>query len=102
EDGIRDFHVTGVQTCALPISFAWYLAGLVFRWLKEQGGLPAMEARNRAKAALLYEAIDGSGGFYRNPVAPRARSWMNVPFTLPRSEARRVGKEGGSVGDGYQ
>jgi phosphoserine aminotransferase len=65
-----------------PPTFAWYLAGLVFRWLKAQGGLGAMAERNRAKAELLYSAIDGSGGFYRNPVAIRARSWMNVPFTL--------------------
>jgi phosphoserine aminotransferase len=65
-----------------PPTFAWYLAGLVFKWLREQGGLEAMAERNRAKAELLYRAIDDSGGFYRNPVAPRARSWMNVPFTL--------------------
>jgi phosphoserine aminotransferase len=65
-----------------PPTFSWYLAGLVFKWLKAQGGLEAMAERNRAKAELLYGAIDGSGGYYRNPVAPRARSWMNVPFTL--------------------
>ena len=65
-----------------PPTFSWYLAGLVFKWLREQGGLQAMAERNRAKAELLYRAIDGSGGFYRNPVALRARSWMNVPFTL--------------------
>jgi phosphoserine aminotransferase len=65
-----------------PPTFAWYLAGLVFKWLRNQGGLEAMADRNRAKAELLYRAIDSSGGFYRNPVVPRARSWMNVPFTL--------------------
>ncbi|GIX36664.1 MAG: phosphoserine aminotransferase [Lysobacteraceae bacterium] len=65
-----------------PPTFAWYLAGLVFKWLRQQGGLAAMAERNRAKAERLYQAIDGSGGFYRNPVAVRARSWMNVPFTL--------------------
>ncbi|HEX4619718.1 MAG TPA: 3-phosphoserine/phosphohydroxythreonine transaminase [Steroidobacteraceae bacterium] len=64
-----------------PPTFSWYLAGLVFRWLKAQGGLAAMAARNRAKAERLYAAIDGSG-FYRNPVARECRSWMNVPFTL--------------------
>lgn len=64
-----------------PPTFSWYLAGLVFRWLKAQGGLIAMGARNRAKAERLYAAIDGSG-FYRNPVARECRSWMNVPFTL--------------------
>ncbi|MCK7594893.1 3-phosphoserine/phosphohydroxythreonine transaminase [Pseudomarimonas salicorniae] len=65
-----------------PPTLSWYLAGLVFKWLREQGGLEAMAKRNQAKADLLYAAIDNSGGFYRNPVAPRARSWMNVPFTL--------------------
>ena len=64
-----------------PPTFAWYLAGLVFKWLKAQGGLAAMGERNRAKAALLYGAIDASG-FYRSPVAHNCRSWMNVPFTL--------------------
>ena len=68
-----------------PPTFGWYIAGLVFRWLKDQGGLTAMAARNRGKAEALYRAIDGSG-FYRNPVALNARSWMNVPFTLARPE----------------
>lgn len=65
-----------------PPTLSWYLAGLVFKWLKDQGGLPAMGERNRVKAETLYAAIDGSGGFYRSPVSPAARSWMNVPFTL--------------------
>ncbi len=65
-----------------PPTFSWYLAGLVFKWLKAQGGLAAMGERNRAKAELLYAAIDGSNGYYRNPVEVSARSWMNVPFTL--------------------
>jgi len=65
-----------------PPTFAWYVAGLVFKWLKERGGLAAVEAVNRRKAARLYETIDGSGGFYRNPVDPDCRSLMNVPFTL--------------------
>ena len=64
-----------------PATFAWYVAGLVLRWLKAQGGLAAIAAHNRAKAQLLYATIDGSG-FYRNPVALNCRSWMNVPFTL--------------------
>jgi phosphoserine aminotransferase len=64
-----------------PPTFAWYFAGLVFRWLKAQGGLAAVGARNRAKAQLLYAAIEASG-FYSNPVAVGCRSWMNVPFTL--------------------
>ena len=72
-----------------PPTFAWYLAGLVLNWIRGQGGLPAMERQNRAKAAALYAAIDESG-FYRNPVARECRSWMNVPFTLARPELDRT------------
>ena len=68
-----------------PPTFAWYLAGLVFKWLKNQGGLAVIGERNRAKAQLLYAAIDTSG-FYSNPVAHDCRSWMNVPFTLKEPE----------------
>lgn len=64
-----------------PATFSWYLSGLVFEWLKEQGGLEEMERRNRAKQELLYGAIDASD-FYTNPIAENARSWMNVPFRL--------------------
>lgn len=64
-----------------PPTFAWYLSGMVFKWLKEQGGLREMEKRNQAKAELLYGAIDRTG-FYRNPVAAANRSWMNVPFQM--------------------
>ncbi len=64
-----------------PPTFAWYLAGLVFRWLKAQGGLAAIGERNRVKAQRLYAAIDASG-FYSNPVEPQCRSWMNVRFRL--------------------
>jgi phosphoserine aminotransferase len=68
-----------------PPTFAWYVAGLVFRWIRAQGGLAALAARNRAKAQLLYRAIDSSG-FYTNRVAADCRSWMNVPFALPRPQ----------------
>ena len=64
-----------------PPTFALYLAGLVFEWLKEQGGLAAMEVVNRRKAEKLYAAIDSSD-FYANPVEIPSRSLMNVPFTL--------------------
>jgi len=64
-----------------PPTYAIYMAGLVFQWLKRQGGMAAIEARNRAKAALLYETIDSSG-LYLNRVAPVCRSRMNVPFFL--------------------
>lgn len=65
-----------------PNTFGWYVAALVFKWLQRQGGLEAMAERNAAKAKLLYDAIDASGGWYRNPVEPASRSLMNVPFTL--------------------
>lgn len=68
-----------------PPTFSWYIAGLVFKWLEEKGGVAAMGERNRAKAELLYRAIDESG-FYRNPVAKACRSWMNVPFLLAKPE----------------
>lgn len=64
-----------------PPTFALYLAGLVFDWLKELGGVEAMEVINRRKAEKLYGAIDGSD-FYANPVELASRSLMNVPFTL--------------------
>jgi phosphoserine aminotransferase len=64
-----------------PPTYAWYLAGLVFQWLREQGGLEAIAAINKRKAEKLYSAIDGSN-FYTAPVVAGARSKMNVPFTL--------------------
>lgn len=64
-----------------PATYSWYLSGLVFEWLKEQGGVAAMEQRNKAKKDLLYKSIDASD-FYSNPIAANARSWMNVPFRL--------------------
>jgi phosphoserine aminotransferase len=64
-----------------PPTFGIYIAGLVFKWLKAQGGLDGMEARNIAKAKLLYDTIDATG-FYSNAVDPACRSRMNVPFYL--------------------
>jgi phosphoserine aminotransferase len=64
-----------------PATFSWYLSGLVFEWLKEQGGVEAIEKINRAKKDMLYKAIDSSD-FYSNPISVNARSWMNVPFRL--------------------
>jgi phosphoserine aminotransferase len=64
-----------------PPTYAIYIAGLVFRHIKERGGLAAMEAHNKAKAAILYDYLDDSK-FYRNPVAREDRSLMNVPFKL--------------------
>ena len=64
-----------------PPTFALYMAGLVFDWIAEQGGLSAIAVQNDAKAALLYQAIDSSA-FYRNTIDPACRSRMNVPFFL--------------------
>ncbi len=64
-----------------PSTYPWYVAGRVFEWLKEQGGLSVMAKINEHKAKTLYAAIDGSD-FYSNPVAKKYRSWMNVPFLL--------------------
>lgn len=75
-------HAANDSMLNTPNTWGWYLAGLTFEWLKEQGGLVAMRERNVAKATLLYDAIDGSGGFYRNPIEHGSRSRMNVPFTL--------------------
>jgi phosphoserine aminotransferase len=68
-----------------PPTYGWYLAGLVFEWLQQLGGLEGMATINRRKAEKLYAAIDGSD-FYANPVQPAFRSWMNVPFTLAKPE----------------
>jgi phosphoserine aminotransferase len=64
-----------------PATYSLYVAGLVFKWLKQQGGLPSMEKKNIEKAKLLYDYLDSSA-FFHNPVAKEDRSRMNVPFTL--------------------
>ena len=68
-----------------PATYGWYLAGLVFAWLKGKGGLSGMAEINERKAAKLYAAIDASS-FYANPVDKNCRSWMNVPFTLANAD----------------
>lgn len=75
-------HAAAASMLNTPNTWGWYLAGLTFQWLLTHGGLVAMAAVNRAKADLLYECIDASGGYYCNPVELSARSRMNVPFTL--------------------
>jgi phosphoserine aminotransferase len=69
-----------------PNTWGIYLIGLVCDWLEEQGGVEGIELRNREKAAILYDAIDSSEGFYRCRVKQRARSLMNVTFHLPTKE----------------
>lgn len=76
-----------------PPTFAWYLSGLVFQWLKEQGGVEAMAKLNHAKKELLYKAVDDSA-FYTNPVARQYRSSMNVPFRLADEALDKVFLQG--------
>lgn len=72
-----------------PPTYAWYLSGLVFKWLKQQGGVKAIEQVNRAKGALLYNYIDSSD-FYHNNIHPGNRSLMNVPFQLAKPQLDEV------------
>ena len=72
-----------------PPTYAWYLAGLVFDWIKQQGGLTAVAEVNKRKSDKLYAAIDGLD-FYASPVALNNRSWMNIPFTLADAELDKV------------
>ncbi len=72
-----------------PPVFAVYVVGLVLRWLLDLGGLDEMQRRNRAKAALIYEVIDQSGGFYRGHACPEHRSRMNITFRLPSADLEK-------------
>ena len=73
-----------------PPTFAIYVVGLVLQWIAGLGGLSEIAKRNEAKAALLYDAIDGSGGFYRGHAQPAGRSRMNVTFRLPSEELEKA------------
>lgn len=79
-----------------PPTYGWYLAGLVFKWLQDRGGLEGMAQINQRKSDALYQAIDKSD-FYANPVSPESRSWMNIPFTLANSELDGKFLEGASA-----
>jgi phosphoserine aminotransferase len=80
-------HAKNASLYNTPPTFGVYMLGLVLRWIEERGGLPAMQKANEEKAALLYSAIDNSGGFYTGHAEPASRSIMNVTFRLP-DEAR--------------
>ena len=66
-----------------PPTWNWYLAGLVFKWMLAEGGVAEFAKRNALKSKLVYDAIDSSGGFYRNEVLSQVRSRMNIPYFLP-------------------
>ena len=82
-------HASADSMYNTPPTYTWYLAGLAFAHLKNNGGLAAMAEINERKAAKLYAAIDNSD-FYANPVALDSRSWMNIPFTLADAELDAV------------
>jgi len=82
-----------------PPCFSIYIVGLVFKWLKNLGGLEAIAQHNRVKADLIYNTIDQSGGFYRGHARPESRSKMNITFRLPDEQletqfAKEAAKEG--------
>jgi len=79
-------HVARDSMLNTPPTWNWYLAGLMFRWMIEQGGLSYFARLNQEKSALIYAQIDNSGEFYRNEVNPAVRSRMNIPFFLPNAE----------------
>lgn len=81
-----------------PPTYSWYLAGLVFKWLKKQGGVEAIYEVNKTKAKKLYSRIDNSD-FYANPVEPEFRSLMNIPFTIAKPELeKKFMEEAGRAG----
>ncbi len=85
--GIHDYKQVADNESMLntPATFSWYVCGLVFQWMKAEGGLAKIGERNERKAKALYDYID-SQDFYKNPVAKKDRSIMNVPFTLPNAD----------------
>ena len=84
-------HIKEKSLYHTPPTFAVYILSLVTEWIASEGGLPGIQKRNEAKAKLLYDAIDGSGGFYSCPVEKSSRSLMNVVF--------RVGGNSAAPGD---
>ena len=76
-------HLEGNSLFNTPPIFSIYVTGKILKWIKANGGVPAMEAAAQKKTGILYEAIEKSEGFYHSPVDPASRSKMNVVFTLP-------------------
>jgi len=79
-------HIKADSLYNTPCTFATYAVGEVLKWIKAEGGLDAIEKRNKKKADILYSAIDNSDGYFKAPVRKEDRSWMNVPFRLPSEE----------------
>lgn len=85
-----------------PPVYSIYMVGLVLKWIKEKGGLAAIEKQNREKADLIYNAIDQSGGFYQGMAEKDSRSIMNITFKLQSEELEKEflaeSKKSGFVG----
>ncbi|MDD2421151.1 MAG: 3-phosphoserine/phosphohydroxythreonine transaminase [Heliobacteriaceae bacterium] len=85
-----DIHAKNDSLYNTPPCFAIYMVNLVLKWVKNQGGLPAIARHNAEKAALIYEVIDNSGGFYRGHAVPDSRSLMNITFRLPGEDLEKA------------
>ncbi|MCH8315910.1 MAG: 3-phosphoserine/phosphohydroxythreonine transaminase [Planctomycetes bacterium] len=79
-------HVEKGSRLNTPPAFAIYMMGLVFKWILDQGGLAALADRNQKKAAIMYDTIESSGGFYKGVARPDSRSLMNVTFRTPNDD----------------
>jgi len=84
-----DIHAKNDSLYNTPPSFTVYMVNLVLRWLKNNGGLAAAEKRNAEKAAVIYDTIDNSGGYYRGHALKDSRSLMNITFRLPNEELEK-------------
>jgi phosphoserine aminotransferase len=94
-----DIHAKNDSLYNTPPGFSVYLANLSLQWLKRQGGPAGIERHNQAKAALVYDTIDNSGGFYRGHAEKDSRSLMNITFRLPSEDLEaKFAKEAGAVG----
>jgi phosphoserine aminotransferase len=81
-----DLHAAANSLANTPPVFSIWAMGKVLAWMEEQGGVAAMETRAAERSALIYDVIDASDGFYRNPVEPRYRSHTNIVFRLPSAD----------------
>ena len=94
-------HIKEKSLYHTPPTFAIYVVGLILEWLEAAGGVPAIEKINDAKAKLLYDTIENSGGYYRCPVEPGSRSKMNVVFRVSRGDEaveKEFGKQAAAAG----
>ena len=94
-------HIKDKSLYHTPPTFAVYIVGLVLEWIASQGGVPGIEKRNQAKANLLYDTIESSGGFYRCPVEKDSRSKMNVVFRVAGGDEpieKRFAEEAAAAG----